>query len=91
MMVMLTEVMNKTYIMTMFKIINDQDDDCDYLTLNLGQDHGNNCEHDHLQYVDMSEGVDRDSDYVDDDKNDDNVDGHIILEGPLECYKDNFR
>ena len=39
----------------------------------------------------MSESIDWDSDYVDDDKNDDNVDGHIDLEGPLECYKENFR
>ena len=79
MMIMLTKVMNITYIMTMFKIIDDQDDDCDYMTINLGQGHGNNCELDHLQYVDMSEGIDRDSDYVDDDKNDDNVVGHRML------------
>ena len=41
--------MTMTYIMTMFIIIHDLDNDCDYMTINLGQGHGNNCELDHLQ------------------------------------------
>ena len=41
--------MTMTYIMTIFTIIDDQDDACDYMTINLGQGHGNNCELDHLQ------------------------------------------
>ena len=91
MMIMLTKVMNITYIMTMFKIIDDQDDDCDYMTINLGQGHGNNCELDHLQYVDVSKDIDRDGDYVDDEKTYDNVHVHIDHKGQLKCYKENFR
>ena len=75
-----------TYIMTMFTIIDDQDDDCDYMTINQGQGHGNTCKLDHLQGVDMSEGVDRDVDYDNDDKNGDNGYGLIYLEGPLGSY-----
>ena len=60
-MVMMAKLITMTYIVTMFTIIHDQDDDCDYMTINLGQGHGNNCKLDHLQYVDMSEGIDKDS------------------------------
>ena len=88
---MMAKVMTMTYIMTMFTIIDDQDDDCDYMTINLGQGHGNNCELDHLQDVDMSKGVDRDGDYDNDDKSFDNVDGHIDIDGPSGSYKENFR
>ena len=33
--------MTMAYIMTMSTIIDDQNDACDYMTINLGQDHGN--------------------------------------------------
>ena len=59
----------------------DQDDDFDFMTRNLCQGYGNNCEFDHLQdveIVDVSKGVDRDGDY----DNDDNGIGHIDQEGP---------
>ena len=90
-MMMMAKVMPMTYIMTMFTIINDQDDDCDYMTINLSQGHGNNCELYHLQDVDMSKGVDRDGDYDNDDKNYHNVDGHIDIDGPSGSYSENFR
>ena len=61
------------------------------MTINLGQGYGNNCYLDHLQNVDMRKGVDRDGGYDNDDKKDDNGDGHIDLEGPLGSYKENFR
>ena len=38
------------------------------MTLILGHGYGNNCVLDHLQDVDMSEGVDRDGGYDNDDK-----------------------
>ena len=41
-----------TYIMTLFRIFVDQDDGCDYMTINLVQGHGKNCELYHLQDVD---------------------------------------
>ena len=50
------------------------------MNINLGQSHRNNCELDHLQDVDMSNGVDRDGDYDNDDENYDNGDGHIDIE-----------
>ena len=78
---MMAKVMTMTYIMTMFTIIGDQDDDCDIMTINLGQGHGNNCELDHLQDVDMGEDVDWDGNYDDDDINYEYGDGHIDLEG----------
>ena len=90
-MMMVTNLMTMPYIMTIFKIIDDQDDDCDCMTINLGQGHGNNCELDHLYDVDMSKGVDRDGDNNDnDDKNYEYGDGHIDLEGPLCSFKENF-
>ena len=64
-----------------------------YMTINLSQGHGNNCELDHLHDVDMSKGVDMDSDYNNDndEKNYEYCDGHIDLEGPLCSFKENFR
>ena len=83
MMITIDNVMTMTYIMTLFTIIDDQDDDCDYMTRNLGQGDGNNCELDNRQDVDMSKGAEKDGDYDNDDRNDDNGDGHFDLEGPL--------
>ena len=87
-MMMVTNLMTMPYIMTIFKIIDDQDDDCDCMTINLGQGHGNNCELDHLYDVDMSKGVDRGCDYDNNDKIDDNGDRYKDLEGPLGSYKE---
>ena len=81
-MLMMPTLMTMTYIMTMFTIIDDQDDDCYHMTINLNHGYGNNFELDHLQDVDMSKGVDN---Y---DKIEDNGDGHIDLEGPLGLYKE---
>ena len=53
------------------------------MTKNQGHRNGNNCVLDHLQDVDMSEGVDRDGVYDNDD--------HIDLEGLLRSYKEDFR
>ena len=85
MIMMMPTLMTMTYIMTMFTIIDDQDDDCYHMTINLNHGYGNNFELDHLQDVDMSKGVDN---Y---DKIEDNGDGHIDLEGPLGSYKDYIR
>ena len=41
--------------------------------------------------VDMSKGDDRGGDYDNDDKINDNGDGHIDLEGPLGSYKEYIR
>ena len=41
MMMMMAMVMTMAYIMTMFTIIVDQDDAYRYMTINLGQCHGN--------------------------------------------------
>ena len=84
-MLMMPMLMTMTYIMTMFTINDDQDDDCYHMTINLNHGYGNNFELDHLQDVDMSKGVDN---Y---DKIEDNGDGHIDLEGPLGSYKDYIR
>ena len=91
MMMMMAKVMTLTYIMAMFTIIDDEDDHYAYMNINLGQSHRNNCELDHLQDVDMSNGVDRDGDYDNDDKSFDNVDGHIDIDGPSGSYNKNFR
>ena len=91
MLTMMANLITKTYIMTMFTIIDDQDDDYEYMIINIAQGYGNNCELDHLQDVYMTRGVDRDGDYDNDDKNDDNGDGHFDAEGPLGPYKENFR
>ena len=61
-MVMMAMLMTMIYIMNMFTIIDDQDDDCDYMTINQGQGHGNTCKLDHLQDVDISKGVERGGD-----------------------------
>ena len=61
------------------------------MNINLGQGHRNNCELDHLQDIGMSNGVDRDGDYDNDDKNYDNGDSHINLEGALGSYQEKFR
>ena len=90
-MVMMAKLMTMTYIVTMFTIIHDQDDDCDYMTINLNHGYSNNFELDHMQDVDMSKGVDRGGDYDNDDNIDDNGDGHIDLEGPLGSYKEYIR
>ena len=79
MMVMMAKLMTMTYIMTMFKIIDDQDDDCDYMTINHNHGYGKNFELNHTQDFDMSKS----GDYDNDDKIDDNGDVHIDLEGPL--------
>ena len=44
MIMMMAILMTLTYITTMFPIIDDQDDDCDFMTINLGQGFSNNCE-----------------------------------------------
>ena len=74
---MMAKVMNIPYIMTKFTIIDDWDDDCDYITINLGQGYGNNCELDHLHDVDMSKGVDRDGDYG--NENDDKIMNMVMV------------
>ena len=91
MMLMMPTLMTMTYIMTMFTINDDQDDDCYHMTINLNHGYGNNFELDHLQDVDMSKGVDRGGDYDNYDKIEDNGDGHIDLEGPLGSYKEYIR
>ena len=72
--------------MTMFTIIDDQDDGCYHMTIKLNNGYGNNFELQHLQDVDMSKGVDRGGYYDNNDKIDDNVDRHIDLEGPYKEY-----
>ena len=80
-----------TYIVTILTIIDGQDDDFDFRTINLNHGYGNDFEHDHLQDVDISKGVDRGGDYDNDDNIDDNGDGHVDLEGPLGSYKEYIR
>ena len=90
-MVMMAKMMTMTYIMTIFTIIDGQDDDFDYTTINLNHSYGNDFELDHLQDVDISKGVDRGGDYDNDDKISDNSDVHIDLEGPLGSCKECIR
>ena len=40
MMVMMAKLITMTYIVTMFTIIDDQDRDCDYMTINLNHGYG---------------------------------------------------
>ena len=40
-MLKMVKVMTMTYIMTMFKIIDDQDDDFDHMTIKFGPGQGN--------------------------------------------------
>ena len=70
----MNKLMTMTYSMTMFTIIEDQNDDCYYITINLGQGYGHNCELDHLQVVD------RDWDY-------DNVHKMIIIVMVILTYR----
>ena len=58
------------------------------MTIILGHGYDNNSVLDHLQDVNMSEGVDRDGGYDNDDKNYDKIDGYIDLEGLLGSYKE---
>ena len=60
MMLMMAKVMTMTYIVTMFTIIDDQNNDCEYMTIHLNHGYGNNFELDHLQDVDTSDGHDGD-------------------------------
>ena len=73
---MMAKLMIMTYIVTIFTIIDGQDDDFDYTTINLNHGYGNDFELDHLQDVDISKGVDRGGDYDNDDKISDNSDIH---------------
>ena len=82
-MLMMAKLMTMTYIVTIFTIIDGQDDDFDYTTINLNYRYGNDFELDHLHDVDISKGVERGGDYDNDDKINDNGDVHIDLEGPL--------
>ena len=63
-MMMMAKLMTMTYIVTIFTIIDGQDDDFDYTTINLNHGYGNDFELDHLQDVDISNGVDRGYDYM---------------------------
>ena len=82
-MVMMAKTMTMTYIMTIFTIIDGQDEDFDFITMNLNHFYGNDFELDHLQDADISKGVSWGGDYDNDDKIDDNGDVHIDLEEPL--------
>ena len=53
-MVMMAKMMTMTYIMTIYTIIDGQDDDFEYTTINLNHSYGNDFELDHLQDVDIS-------------------------------------
>ena len=77
--------------MTIFTIIYSQDDDFDYMTINLNHSYGNDFELYHLRDVDIKKGVDRGGDYDDDDKISGNNDVHIDLEGPLGTCKECIR
>ena len=83
MMLMMAKLMTMTYIVTIFTIIDGQDDDFDYTTINLNHGYGNDFELDHLQDVDISKGVNRGGYYDNNDKIDDNGNVNICLEGPL--------
>ena len=91
MMLMMAKLMTMTFIVTIFTIIDGQDDDFDYTTINLNHGYGNDFELDHLQDVDISKGVDRGGDYDNDNEISNNRDVHIDLEGPLgsceECIR----
>ena len=60
------------------------------MTLILGHGYGNNCVLDYLQDVDLSEGVDRNGGYDNDDKNYEEVDDQIDLEGLIGSYKEDL-
>ena len=46
---MMAKLMTMTYIVTIFTIIDGQDDDFDYPTINLNHGYGNDFELDHIQ------------------------------------------
>ena len=71
-MVVMAKLMTMTYIETLFTIIDDQDEDFDYMTIHLNHGYGNIFELDHLQDVDKS-GVNSSGDYDNDDKINDMV------------------
>ena len=74
MMLMMVKLITMTYIMTIFTIIDGQDDDFDYTTMNLNHSYVNDFELYHLQDIDINKGVDRGGDYdVDDGQADDYV------------------
>ena len=86
-MLMMAKLMTMTYIVTIFTIIDGQDDDFDYTTINLNHGYGNDFELDHLHDVDISKGVERGGNYDNNDTIDDNGDIHIGLEGTLRIIK----
>ena len=59
MMLMMAKLKTMTYIVTIFTIIDGQDDDFDYMTINLNHGYGNDFELDHLKDLAISKGVDR--------------------------------
>ena len=59
MMLMMAKLIPMTYVMTIFRIIDSQDDNFDYTTINLNHGYGNDFELDHLQDLAISKGVDR--------------------------------
>ena len=87
-MVMIAKLMIMTFIMA---IIDNHDNNCDYMTMNLNRGYDNKFELDYLQGVDMSKGVDGGGDYNYDNKICYNGDGHIDLEGPSGLYKEYIR
>ena len=52
-MVMMAKMMTMTYIMTIFTIIDGQDDNFDYTAVNLNHGYGHDLELDHLKDVDI--------------------------------------
>ena len=83
MMLMMAKLITMTFIVTLFTIIDGQDHNFDYTTMNLNDVNSNDFELDHLQDVDISKGVDRVGDYDNNYEIDDNGDVHIDLEGSL--------
>ena len=53
-MLIMAKPMTMTFIVTIFTIIDGQDDDFDYTTINLNHGYGNDFELHHLQDVDIS-------------------------------------
>ena len=82
MMLMMAKLIPMIYVMTIFRIIDSQDDNFDYTTINLNHGYGNDFELDHLQGVDIGKGVDRGGDYDNDNKIYDNGVVHNELEWP---------
>ena len=78
-MLMMAKLMTMTYIVTIFTIIDGQDDDFDYTTINLNHGYVNDFLLDYLQDVDITKSVDGGADYDNDDKIDHNGDVPIDL------------